>query len=314
MRGLPNHTNDSWRVRLGVVFGKGSSSPPPAPDPVATSNAQAAANEQTARIQGVINHPNMVTPYGTQNWTLSGDQWNGVTTLSPEQQALYNSQTQAGQGLTDLANAQIPRLQSAMASGINTAGLPDPIALQGDIVNRANDVAKSLYDTGVARLQPQFDRQNQQTQQMLADRGIGAGSGDAWTNVNRDVAQQQNDALTQLSGQATQASGAEQNRLTQLAQSLRSGNISEQENLRSLPMQDIAQLLGTAPGTTQAQYPAPAPTQVAPTDVIGPIEQQYQSQVAAWQNQQRQQSQLLGGLFNLGGSALGGWASAGFPW
>ena len=294
-------------------FGKGGGSAPAAPDPTATANAQAAANAETARVQARLNRVNQTTPFGTQTFNdLGGDRWSSNITLSPEQQRLYESQTATGQGLYDLANAQLPRLQSAMGSQIDTSRLPDPVAMQGDVVNRSREVAQSLYDTGLARLQPQFDRQRQATEQMLADRGIGAGSGDAWSNVMRDQGQIQNDALLQLSGQATQAAGAEQNRLTQLAQAIRQGDIQEQDYFRQQPINDIAKLLGTSPGVTTPQFTQAPQVGVAPTDVVGPINTAYQAQLANWNAQNQRQSSLLGGLFGLGGTALGGWASGGF--
>lgn len=294
-------------------FGKGGGSAPAAPDPTATANAQAAANAETARVQARLNRVNQTTPFGTQTFNdLGGDRWSSNITLSPEQQRLYNSQTATGQGLYDLANAQLPRLGQAMGSQIDTSRLPDPVAMQGDVVNRSREVADSLYNIGLARLQPQFDRQRDQTFQTLADRGIGAASGDAWTNTLRDERQMQNDALLQLSGQATQAAGAEQNRLTGLAQAIRQGDIQEQDYFRQQPINDIAKLLGTSPGVTTPQFSQAPQVGVAPTDVVGPINTQYQSQLANWNAQNQRQSSLLGGLFGLGGTALGGWASGGF--
>lgn len=286
---------------------------PAAPDPQATANAQAAANAETARVQARLNRVNQTTPFGTQTYTdLGNDRWSSDITLSPEQQALYRSQTATGQGLYDLANQQLPRLNTAMGTQIDTSRLPDVVGMQGDVVNRSREVADSLYNTGLARLQPQFDRQRDQTFQTLADRGIGAASGDAWTNTLRDERQMQNDALLQLSGQATQAAGAEQNRLTNLAQAIRQGDIQEQDYFRQQPINDIAKLLGTSPGVTTPQFTQAPQVGVAPTDVIGPINQQYQSSLASWNANNQRQNSLLGGLFGLGGTALGGWASGKF--
>lgn len=294
-------------------YGKGGGSAPAAPDPAATANAQAAANAETARVQARLNRVNQTTPFGTQTYTdLGNDRWSSDITLSPEQQALYNSQTRTGQGLYNLAEGALPRVASAINSNIDTSWLPDVVGSQGDVVNRSREVAQSLYDAGVARLQPQFDRARDQTFQTLADRGIGAGSGDAWTNTLRDERQIQNDALLGLNAQATQAAGAEQNRLTNLAQAIRQGDIQEQNFFRSQPINDVATLLGTSPGVTTPQFTQAPQVGVAPTDVVGPINQQYQASLASWNANNQRQNSLLGGLFGLGGTALGGWASGGF--
>lgn len=295
-------------------MGKNSvSQQPPAPNPADTANAQSAANIDVARATGRMNRVDQTTPYGTQTFTeLPGDRWSSNITLSPNQQALATQQESLGYQLGNIAAGQLDPLRTAMGTKIDTSRLPDPIALQGDITNRSREVGESLYNTGVARLQPQFDRSRDQMLSTLADRGIGAGSGDAWSNTLRDQGQIQNDALTQLSGQATAASGAEQNRLTALAQSLRQGGIQEQDWMRTQPIRDITALTGSAPGTTTPQFSQVPQVQVGQTDVTGPINQQYQSQMAAYNAQNARNSQLLGGLFSLGGSALGGWASGGF--
>lgn len=305
--GLPDDSLEFRDYRRWSYGGKGGSAPPP-PDPTATANAQSAANAETARVQGRINRVDQNTPFGSITYgELPGDRWVSNVTLSPNQQAIATGQERLSIGMNDLANGQVPRLAQALSQGIDTSRLPDAVALQGDITNRSREVGQSLYDTGLARLQPQFDRDRASTLQTLADRGIGAGSGEAWTNENRDLGQRQNDALVSLSGQATQAAGAEQNRLTGLAQSLRQGDIQEQDWMRSQPIRDIGALLGTSPGGTMPQFTQAPQVGVAPTDVTGAINTAYQGQMAQWQARQNQQNSLMGGLFGLGGAALGGW-------
>jgi len=57
---------------------------------------------------------------------------------------------------------------------------------------------------------------------------------------------------------------------------------------------------------------APAPgVNVAPTDVTGPIMAKYQAEMAKYMAEQQRQNAIMGGLFGLGGSALGGWMMGG---
>ena len=44
-------------------------SPPPAPDYAGQAKEQGVANIQAAKVQGKINNPNVVSPYGTQTTT-----------------------------------------------------------------------------------------------------------------------------------------------------------------------------------------------------------------------------------------------------
>ena len=50
----------------------GSSGPPPAPDPVVTANAQAAANTVASKDTARLSNPNVITPYGSQTVTYGG--------------------------------------------------------------------------------------------------------------------------------------------------------------------------------------------------------------------------------------------------
>lgn len=61
---------------LGKSFGKSfcscAPSPPPAPDYAGAAKAQGAANVDAARVQGKLNNPNVIGPYGSQTVTYGG--------------------------------------------------------------------------------------------------------------------------------------------------------------------------------------------------------------------------------------------------
>ncbi len=83
-----------------------SPSAPPVPDPVATANAQGAANIEAARTTANLNRYDQVTPWGTQTWAndRTFDQ-TGYDTAMSEYQASLQSYNQAQQAAT-AANAQ----------------------------------------------------------------------------------------------------------------------------------------------------------------------------------------------------------------
>lgn len=284
-------------------FGKGGGSAPAPPDPTATANAQAAANAETARLQGVINHPNVTTPLGSQTWSQNGDQWTGNITLSPEQQGIYNSQTQAQQGLFNLANAQIPRVGQTMSSGLDLSGLADPNAQYGDIAAASRATGDQIYQAGVTRLQPQFQQQMEDTRQDLANRGIPIGS-DAYGNTMRTAQQTQQDALAQLAANAQAASSNQLAQNVSTGLNLRSAGTQERAYQRSLPLNDVSALLGQSGGVQMPQFQAIAPTQVAPTDVIGPTYNSYNGQLQAYNANQRNNAALTQGLFGLAQTAI----------
>ena len=118
-----------------------SPSPPPAPDPAATAAAQAATNKQTAITQYGLNATNQVTPYGSLTYT-QGDPWSdgtphytATTTLSPEQQNLYNLGTQTQSNLGNIGVEQSDKVRGLL----NT-----PFDLNASINNQQSDIARNL--------------------------------------------------------------------------------------------------------------------------------------------------------------------------
>lgn len=111
-------------------------SAPKAPDPVATANAQAAMNKETAIAQQGLNSTNQVNPWGnvtyaqTGKWEDGTPQFTQTTSLSPQQQAIFN-QTQGAEGnLAQLANQQSGFLKDYLKGTADLSGVP---ALQYDM-------------------------------------------------------------------------------------------------------------------------------------------------------------------------------------
>ena len=108
---------------------KSGPSAPAAPDPVATANAQAAANKDAAITQAGLNRVNQVTPQCSITWSQNGVDANGIPqytqtqTYSPEQQALYNQQNQIAQSLGGLAGQNIDRVAQAQSTPFSYDGM-----------------------------------------------------------------------------------------------------------------------------------------------------------------------------------------------
>lgn len=109
-------------------MGKDTPKQPAPPDPVATANAQAAANTQAAVTQAGLNRINQVTPQGSLTYSQHGTDANGIPqytqtqTYSPEQQALYTQQNQIAQALGGLAGNNIQRVGQAQGQDFNFNG------------------------------------------------------------------------------------------------------------------------------------------------------------------------------------------------
>jgi hypothetical protein len=331
-------------------MGKGSSSPPPAPDPAVTIQAQTAANADTARLGAQLNRVNQVGPTGSitysqgaapidrNKWiddavaaerarieasnasaataaggggnsydpntmtplaggsafnpqafdeaafrkTFDGratptapgqDQWTQTTTLSPEQQRLYDLQTQGQTTYGETANTLLRNAQGGLSQPVDTDW---------------ESYRQKALDAQRARLDPDYARAEEGLRQRLINSGLTAGS-EGWQREMDQFQRGRNDALLQADLRAGDTVGQ---------------GIQQTAALRGMPLNEASVLLNGG----QVQIPQlqnVAQAQVAPTDAMGAYNTQYQGQLAQWQADQQSKNAALGGLFGLAGT-LGG--------
>lgn len=261
---------------------KGGSAPAP-PDPRETSAAQTGTNVSTTLANNIMGMVNQNTPYGNLSYEQTGEYtwtdpytgetytvptYDATTTLSPEQQALYDTNTGTQQNLADTALERSGFLQDYLSQG--------PID--------PTDLSNHLYDLGRQRIDPRMEQMRSATHSRLANQGIAPGS-EAYNREMGLVGQTENDAYTQLMLQG------------------RGQALSELTAQRNQPLNEIIGLLSG----TQVQNPnvqMSQPGAIPYTDNAGLINQNYNQRLAQWQQQQAQQQGLLGGLFSLGSSAI----------
>jgi hypothetical protein len=140
-------------------------------------------------------------------------------------------------------------------------------------------------DLGRKRLDPLISQRDEDLRTRLANQGIKAGS-DAYAREMNTFNQGSNDAynslLLQGRSQATQEQLAEDNqRINQIGALMSGGQVSQPT---------------FAAGTNQPQLPT--------VDYAGLVESNYQNQVGAYNAQNAQRQQMLGGLFGLGSSFI----------
>jgi hypothetical protein len=111
-------------------MGKSSPTPPTPPDPVKTASAQTGSNIGTAIANATIGNANTYGPTGSTVYNQIGSQkitgpdgqiygvpqYSQTTTLSPEQQGLYNQQTKLSGDLNNLALGQTARLSDVLGA------------------------------------------------------------------------------------------------------------------------------------------------------------------------------------------------------
>ena len=201
------------------------------------------------------------------------DEWTQTTTLNPEQQRLLDLTTRGQTTYGETANNLLDAVRGQLSQPVN--------------VDWAAERDRAL-SAQMERINPTFTQAEEGLRQRLMGQGLAPGS-EGWDREFRTFNQGRNDAL--------------------LAADLNAGNtvgqaIQQQTALRAMPLNEVSALLsGSQVQSPQAYQPAAAT--VAPTDVLGAYNQQYQGQLAQWQAQQQQQNAGMGGLFGLAGT-LGG--------
>lgn len=244
-------------------MGKGA---PQAPNPVTTANAQTASNRETAITTAGLNMVNQTDALGNKlnynqigSWSDGTPRYEATQTLSPSSQSLLTASQGTQQNLADLAKEQSGRL-----SGLLNA--PNDWSAQQSYLNNLT----------ASNLDPSWDRQAQQFETQLINRGIRPGS-DAYREQMGDFSMNRSNAYNQ----------ANLNNFTTAQQS--------QAALRQAPINEILALSG------QNQIAGPQFTNspqvgVAGTDVAGITNNAYNAQMAQYNSQQKG----LGGLFDAG--------------
>lgn len=244
---------------LGAAVIGGKSQNPASPDPYATAAAQTQSNRDTAAFNTALARTNSYTPTGSHTYQITGtDPQTGApiysesTTLSPEQQALYNSNTSNQLNQSGFAGNALDSARSAYKplSVADTQGTQD-----------------ALYHQNTMYLDPQFAREQQGLDAKLAAQGITPGS-EAYKNATAQFGETKNQAYD--SARTSAITGATQQR---------GQNIQQDIALQNQPLNYYNSLMSGSQGTVP-QFSGANPGQAAPTDVAGNVNSAYQGNVA----------------------------------
>ena len=252
---------------------------PAAPDPYKTAAAQGGMNMDTAITQQFLNSGTQVNPWGTvatdvtgnntfvdsQGKTITVPKFTQTTTLSPEQQAIFN-QSQAAEGnLAGIANEQ-------------SAFLKDYLNKPFEFNN--SDAEKWAFDLASPRIRQNQMQAEDNLRSTLANKGIREGSA-AW---NAEMSRMTN---------------ANTDQMNQLALTGRGQAFSEAMATRNQPINEITALLAGSQVSNPAQMSGAMPQAgVAGVDYTGLVNQKYQADMANYQNK-------MGGLFGLASAGSG---------
>lgn len=254
---------------------------PAAPDPKVTAQTQSAGNVATATAQNTMGMVDKFGPTGSETYKVTEylDQPDGfggtmrvpryaqTTTLTPEQQAIFNTGQQTEQNIATIGRDQSQRIGD----------------LLGKPIQMGNEATEArLMELGSSRLNPVFQRDEESLRTRLANSGIRAGTA-AFDAEMGQFNQRRNDAYNQLllSGRAQ----ANQELLTE----------------RNQPINEITALLSGSQ-VSMPQFNNPQTAGLAGVDYSGLVRDKYNADMAAYQAKVGQQNAMMGGLFSLAGT------------
>jgi hypothetical protein len=301
-------------------------STPSAPDPKEQANANNSQSAWASMFNNVSGNANQVNPYGQTTNAISGyvdytdpytgttskiPQWTQTTTLSPQQQAIYEQESAGKLGFGQMANSLLKNVSGTLSKPLDTAGLANwrgydaqPGLVKPD-ENYRRQIEDKMRDSYIRGIQPQYEAEDAQ----LAARGQSPGGKMAYqTQAGRydaaDEAARQR--FTQAGGEARSAAEGEnqvsqqdwlnRNLIADQSNSLRQQQLAENIQLRTQPLNELLAMFGLGQ-TTVPNAPSWQGSQVNAFDAAGAMNKQYEAELqqAAAKNQ---------GIFGLAG-ALG---------
>jgi hypothetical protein len=252
---------------------------PPAPDYSALMQQQQALDEKNYAQQLKDSRTSQVTAQGSSSWSQDANgNWVQTQTLSPEQQKLYNQQVANTSQQQQIANTANSALQAAQANG---AWQPPGITAQYS-QDYANNYADQMEQTLTARLQPQYQQDQNAMQTKLSLQGLQPGT-EAYDRAYKNLLTSQGDVMSQANLQAQLAGQSEARNQynTELTGQEAANTLSMQQYL--MPWQTASTAAGLSGNISMPSFASGSTSTpgLANTDIVGAAQQSYAQQVQA---------------------------------
>jgi hypothetical protein len=272
----------------GALFGRPSN--PATPDYTGAAEATARANVDAARIATAANRVNQVTPYGSLNYAVTGQDpygnptWTATTSLSPDQQQLYNYDIATSKGLGQLQQKGLNYVSGMLDQPFDTSRLPQTG------INAGEQMSESI----MRRLQPQLEQETKAFDAQMANQGIPVGS-EAYENARRSFDARQNDRLTSAIIQGTDT-----------GLRARGQGFSEASYMRNEPINTLNAVRSGSQVTNPNSFYVNAPAQAttAGADYMGAAGLTGNAAIAQANAENANRNAMMQGLFSLGGAAM----------
>jgi hypothetical protein len=211
-------------------------------------------------------------------------------------------------------------------------GRPNSYAFGGQQRDDADQFAErrriedSIYGRQAEMLRDDFNRRDERLENRLVNQGLRLGS-EGYGEARRQLGETENQAYADARTRAIQFGGdefarafgmslqgrqqgfGEQKTQASLANQARAAAIQEQLLGRQVPLQELQTYAGFAPGLGMQQFLGTPNYQVAPADVTGATNNQFNAQMNAYNQAQQRQSSNIGALAGVGGAIAGA-----LPW
>ena len=272
----------------GLLFGEPEQ--PATPDYRGAAQQTAQGNLDAARQATAANRVNQVTPYGSLNYAITGQDpygnptWTATSRLSPDQQALYDYDIASSKGLGQLQAKGLNYVSNMLDKPFDTSMLPQTG------INAGEQMSESI----MRRLQPQLQQETRSFDAQMANQGIPVGS-EAYENAKRSFDQRQNDRLTSAIIQGTQT-----------GLQARGQGFSEQAYQRNEPINTLNAVRSGSQVTNPNSFFVNAPQQAttAGADMLGAAGMTGNAAIADANAQNANRNAMMQGLFSLGGAAM----------
>lgn len=239
------------------------------------------------------------------------DQWTLNTTLSPEQQALYDANVGSQLGQANLLSSLTGRVADATANPMDWSQIP---ALSGAVSPEGinQEQADAIYRLNTRYLDPQMADTERSLQSRLADQGFVPGTPAYAAEMDR-LSQGRERAYADARDRATsQGLNAGNMAFNQRLAGAQQGNatrtqaISEALLRRNQPLNELnAMRTGTQVQMPTGQTSSPTPN-LSPVDITGAYQQDYLNQLGGYNAEVASGNGLFDNLLGLGGLFMGG--------
>ncbi len=269
----------------------GSPTQPATPDYTGAAQATAAGNLDAARAATAANRVNQVTPYGSLNYAVSGTDpygnptWTATTSLSPDQQQLYNYDINTSKGLGELQQKGLGYVGNMLDKPFSTQNLAQ-FGIKG---------GESYENAIMRRLQPTIAAETKSFDAQMANQGIPVGS-EAYENAKRVFDARQNDKLT-----SAITGGFD------VGSRMRQQQFGEEAYMRNEPINTLNAVRSGSQVTGPSGYFVNAPQQATTSgaDYLSAAGMTGNANIAAANAENAQRNAMIQGLFSIGSSYAG---------